>query len=585
MRNIYRLAGGLFSCACLFSQQTFYSGTDATGRLQLTSVTNASQPTVSLRSLARFGVVKSYPEVKPHVVEPQRTHIRSLVTARALTATVTQSLTVNPSTTAANFLGLTHYDQRNANNGNQFSLEPPSQEVAAANGYVLEGVNNAIQVYNSSGKPLLVTPALSTNQLFGVPAAIDRNTGVNGVYPTDMRVFHDPDIDRWFVVQRAQDNDADGNSLNSSHLYVAVSQSGDPTGMYNIYTMDTTNPLRIGCPCFSDFPQIGADKYGIYISSDEFDTVFGQFADVSILAISKASLAAGVSSPTMQEFVLRKVTGFEQTVRPAITPPGASYYLASGGVEYFASSNSSFSSDNRFALWAMTNTASLGTKPSLTLVQTLVPGLPYRFPDVATQRPGSLPYGSTLLPPGLLAFIDGGQDCRILSLTYAGGRLYATLATETTDQTGHPVVAGAYAILSPTFRLGVLAANLLRQGYLVVDSSHILRPAIAVNPQGRGAIVFTLVGPKYFPSAAFVPISTFSTGTALQVAGTGAAPEDGFTGYPDLGFSMAGVARWGDYSSAVAAADGSIWMATEYIPAAPRTDFANWGTRVIHYVP
>ena len=38
------------------------------------------------------------------------------------------------------------------------------------------------------------------------------------------------------------------------------------------------------------------------------------------------------------------------------------------------------------------------------------------------------------------------------------------------------------------------------------------------------------------------------------------------------------VARWGDYTAAVADADGSIWIATEYIPNAPRTLLANWGT-------
>ena len=38
-------------------------------------------------------------------------------------------------------------------------------------------------------------------------------------------------------------------------------------------------------------------------------------------------------------------------------------------------------------------------------------------------------------------------------------------------------------------------------------------------------------------------------------------------------------------SAAVAASDGSIWMGTEYIPNAPRTPLANWGTYLINYVP
>jgi hypothetical protein len=137
-----------------------------------------------------------------------------------------------------------------------------------------------------------------------------------------------------------------------------------------------------------------------------------------------------------------------------------------------------------------------------------------------------------------------------------------------------------YAIISPTLRDGVLLTRVLRQGYLAARGNHILRPAIAVNAQGRGAVVFTLAGPDYYPSAAWLPIDTFSTGTAIQVARSGAFPQDGFTGY-----DYPGVARWGDYSTAVAEDDGAIWMTTEYIPNLPRTELANWGTFVIRYKP
>jgi hypothetical protein len=120
----------------------------------------------------------------------------------------------------------------------------------------------------------------------------------------------------------------------------------------------------------------------------------------------------------------------------------------------------------------------------------------------------------------------------------------------------------------------------LRQGYLLVQKNHLLRPAIAVTAQGRGAINMTLVGPGYFPSAVFLPINTYTTGSSVQVVSAGAGPEDGFTGY-----SPCCIARWGDYNSAAAASDGSIWMTTEFIPNAPRTQKANWGTFITQFIP
>lgn len=231
----------------------------------------------------------------------------------------------------------------------------------------------------------------------------------------------------------------------------------------------------------------------------------------------------------------------------------------------------------------MTNTSSLGTgAPALTLFRTVVSTQCYSLPPAAEQRAGPLPLGSSFDPPGPLPLLDG-NDTRLLSLVYAGGRLYATLATAVFNPFGRALVGGAYFVLSPTFRAGVLQARVLRQGYISVLRNNVLRPAVAVNAEGRGAIVFTVAGPDYFPSAGFVPFDTFSTGSTVQIPGLGAFPEDRFTGYPGPG--LQGVARWGDYSAAVASTDGSIWMGTEYIPNAPRTPAANWGTFLMRYTP
>jgi len=113
----------------------------------------------------------------------------------------------------------------------------------------------------------------------------------------------------------------------------------------------------------------------------------------------------------------------------------------------------------------------------------------------------------------------------------------------------------------------------------VQDQTDLALSTVGLDKAGNGAMTFTLVGPTYYPSAAYIKFSTSGPSGPIQVAAAGVAPEDGFSCYRAFGGD--GVCRWGDYSTAVAA-DGAIFMATEYIPG-PRTDFANWGTFIMRY--
>ena len=81
--------------------------------------------------------------------------------------------------------------------------------------------------------------------------------------------------------------------------------------------------------------------------------------------------------------------------------------------------------------------------------------------------------------------------------------------------------------------------------------------------------------------ASLIPFASSATPSALEVAAAGSLPEDGFTGYAAYGGD--GVARWGDYNTAVAASDGSIQMVVQYSGNYPRTEYANWNTYVFRY--
>ena len=66
---------------------------------------------------------------------------------------------------AASFDGLNFFDQRFANGGNQFSVEPPDQGLCVGNGKVVEVVNDVYQVFDTSGHALINPVDLNTPEV------------------------------------------------------------------------------------------------------------------------------------------------------------------------------------------------------------------------------------------------------------------------------------------------------------------------------------------------------------------------------------------------------------------------------------
>ncbi len=502
------------------------------------------------------------------------------------------------------FNGLTHRDQRLASGGNQFSIEPPDQGLAVGNGFVLEAVNSALAAYNTSGA--LVGGPISLNEFFHLAPAIIRNDpadpadDVYGPFITDPRCYYDPETQRWFVTALEIDLDpATGNFLGHSEIELAVSKTSDPTGDYFLYKLNVTNnqlpdaeiPFHPGCPCFGDQPLIGADKYGFYITTNEFPILVAGFNGAQVYAMSKAKLVAGTFQPAavVSFSGLPLAEGQSYTLQPATTPPGGAHETINGGTEYFMSAlqfggtSAVTNVDNRIAVWAVTNTSSLdSTTPSLQLTNVIVDSEAYAQPPAAEQAPGPTPLGD-LLASGALGIVSKeklelieSNDDRMQQAVFAAGRLWSALNTAVKTNNGPITVGIAYFIVTPSWSGGSLGATVARQGYVAVDGNNVMFPAIGVNAAGLGAMTFTLVGPDYYPSAAYVRLNVASGDSDVHIAAAGAGPEDGFTGY--RGFGGDRVARWGDYSAAVADENGKIWIATEYIPPLPRTVLANWGT-------
>jgi hypothetical protein len=514
-----------------------------------------------------------------------------------------------------NFAGLDHRDQRLANGGNQFSLEPPDQGLCAGNGYVLESVNDALRVFDTSGHPL--TGVIDLNTFLGYPAAINRSTGVYGAEVTDPSCYYDPQSQRWFHVALTLHLTARGAFTGVNTLDLAVSDTSSPLGTWTIYRIDAENNGTNGTPnhncrrgfCLGDYPHIGADANGIYLTTNEFSLFSSGFYGAQIYALSKQGLISG--GPVVgemfntAEYLLNGLPGF--TVWPAVAPDG-NY---KGDTEYFLSSTAVFLGfDTSVRLWQITNTQSLNSAtPDLKLSSQSVSTTGYGVPPRSSQKAGDFPLGQCIndttsaTPFGdgcwrwlfaaepahneVLSQLDS-NDSRMQQVIYANGKLWSALDTGITFD-GVNVLAGiAYFVINPD------SGKVVKDGYVAIPNNNVTYPAVAVSPSGRGAIAFTLVGPDYYPSAAYANLDAIAGSTEAFIAAAGQGPQDGFSGY--VAYNKPPRPRWGDYGAAVYD-NGNIWLASEYIgqtctlaqfmnPAAfgscggTRTSLANWGTSI-----
>ncbi len=485
------------------------------------------------------------------------------------------------------FNGITHRDQRIADSGNQFSLEPPDQGLAAGNGFVVEAVNNAVAVYDSAGN-LLAGP-MALNRFFGLPSEVVRsNPPVFGPFLSDPRVYFDKDTNTFFTTELEIDtNSATGAFLTGaaakSRTFIAVTH--DPTSAWTVLSNDTTNDGgQFGsCPCFGDQPLIGADANGFYISTNAFSISTQGFRGAQIYAIPKGALAAGSITTVVRFNQLTEAdVPFAFSIQPASTPPGGAFASANSGTEYFVSAlDFTNTLDNRLVVWALTNTASLSTPtPALQITNAVVNTEVYGAPPSAQQKPGATPLADSVRNHEELV---ASNDDRLQQVVFAGGKLWTALSSVVKPDNGPVRVGAAWFILTPASTSGSVSATVANQGYVVANQSYVLFPAIGVNAAGKGVISFTLVGSDFFPSAAFATLDVVNGAGEIQIAAAGALPDDGFTGYSAFGGARVG--RWGDYSAAVADEAGNIWLATEYIPNSPRTVNANWGTFVTRVAP
>jgi hypothetical protein len=179
---------------------------------------------------------------------------------------------------------------------------PPDTEGDVGPNHYVQMNNLIFEIFDKSGNSVL--GPLANNAIWqGLPSGNPCRENNDG----DPIVLYDQGADRWLLSQFAITSDG--------YQCVAVSQTGDPTGAYNLYA------FNISPTCFNDYPKLGVWPDGYYLTANEFCRTnpgpFGfQFRRAIAVAFEKPAMLSGASARFVK-FDITTPAGTAFSVQPS----------------------------------------------------------------------------------------------------------------------------------------------------------------------------------------------------------------------------------------------------------------------------
>lgn len=413
------------------------------------------------------------------------------------------------------------------------SAVPPDSDGAAGPLHYVELINGRFSIFDKSNGSKLKT---MTDLSFWNQAGL---TFPSGWDVTDPRVIYDPSVQRWFASQI--DFDPAGR-INTNRFLVAVSTTADPTGTWKAVAI----PTDPGGNDFADFPTLGIDAQGVYISGDMFDANSAPVGP-SLLSIPKASLLA--DPPVTNGLTWFGVLSYNtrgDILQPAICVDGSDqgHVLSTASIGLDASGN--FVTNTSLVNFRIQNVSGV---PKATLTgSSLLTVAPYTVPLDPTQPDGS-------------NNLDDGDARFSACVREVGGVLYAVHGTE----------IGNLAALR-WYRIDGSTQTVLESGTISDPVMDLFYPSIAANAAGTMVIAYNGSSSSTFVSNFAVVGNTINGVTSF---GQPLVLKSGAASYQNTG--SGGTSRWGDYSATcVDPMDPNIfWTIQEFPSSASR-----WSTQV-----
>lgn len=415
---------------------------------------------------------------------------------------------------------------------------PPDCNGAAGPGHYVEWINGRFSVYSKTNGTRVKT---MTDLTFWSQASV---TIPSGWDVTDPRLVYDPTVQRWFASMVDFDPTF---TINYNHFLLAVSASADPTGTWRgVSFLTDTNAVNFG-----DFPTLGLDSQGVYLSGDMFPPV-GNPVGSSLVSIPKANLLGTtliITNRTTFNLLSLGTYGYVQQPTVCLDDTGHGNLLAAAGPGYnFSTGN--LVTETTLINFVITNSAGPGHAGLAGLTTLSVPS--YTAALDPTQPDGS-------------SNLDDG-DARFSAVVYeVGGVLYAVHNTE---------VNSLAAIR--WYRINAANHAVLETGTITDPTLDLFYPSIAANPSGTVVIglngssissyvsAYAVVGQTVNGLTSFGNLIPLKAGTASYQDQPGVDPNT----Y---------VSRWGDYSSTcVDPADPNRFWTIQMYPSGSST----WSTQI-----
>jgi hypothetical protein len=402
---------------------------------------------------------------------------------------------------------------------NSQTISPPDVNGAAGFDHLMVTLNSDVRIQNKQGAQIDV------NTLQGFWNGLG---GHNDIY--DPKIMYDPYDKRWFFICCAD------RISTTSALLLGVSQTPDPTGGWNTYTIKA-DP---GSLLWFDYPSVGFNRNWITVGGNMFTMTDTSFSNSRMWVINKADVYAGLNNINVPFF-----DRTEFTIVPAVT-----YDAFDNTVWCVTRANSNLNNNGIVRLFSITGT---GAAPNFNVGSDVNVGPAWAVAGVNGPQSGSA------------TGLDLGDD-RILQTTFRNGTLW--FGNNVFLPAANPTTCAAQII-----SIDPLSGTALENIKTTVDNTGATMnayPSITVNQNND--IFF---GCSTFRTTAF-PTSTILYRRANQGFFI-YYYKSGEDWYVNL---VRGVNRWGDYSATYIDPEDNTtaWTIQEYARPKAVGNLGVWGT-------